>query len=210
MINIEETFQHPGIICKHNLNISDFETLAIELSQKLHLNIEMLYDRRSILYDKTISINGITEKGFLRERISLLIPEIKYELVQEEFRFIIYEDFIELHIKIPIDYSHLLLLKNEDQLTKIELFKKIINQLKILGIDKLHFFVFGEFELGKNKNYCWKNVIPAINKCNNHFEIIIQSIPSKPPTPTTTKSEHFLTKMKHNLLSFFHWKKNDI
>ncbi|MFM7895032.1 MAG: hypothetical protein ACKO8L_03655, partial [Flavobacterium sp.] len=144
-----------------------------ELSQKLHLNIEMLYDRRSILYDKTISINGITEKGFLRERISLLIPEIKYELVQEEFRFIIYEDFIELHIKIPIDYSHLLLLKNEDQLTKIELFKKIINQLKILGIDKLHFFVFGEFKLGENKNYCWNNVISVINKYNNRFEIII-------------------------------------
>uniref|UniRef100_UPI004049D709 hypothetical protein n=1 Tax=Flavobacterium sp. TaxID=239 RepID=UPI004049D709 len=192
------------------MNISDFETLAIELSEKLHLNIEMLYDRSSILCDKTISINGVTEKGFLRERISLLIPEIKYELVQEEFRLIIYEDFIELHINIPIDYSHLLQLNNEDQLTKIELFKKIINQLKILGIDKLHFFVFGEFELGKNKNYCWKNVIPAINKCNDHFEIIIQSIPPKPLTPTTTKSEHFLTKMKHNLLSFFHWKKNGI
>ncbi|MCO6174318.1 hypothetical protein NHF50_04600 [Flavobacterium sp. NRK F10] len=173
MNNLKETYQHLGITCKHELNISDFKTLANDLSQKLHLNIEMVYDSSSILFDKTISINGVTEKVFLRERISLLIPEIKYELVQEEFRFIIYEDFIELRIKIPIDYSHLLLLKNEDQLTKIELFKKIINQLKILGIDKLHIFVFGEFELGENKNYCWKNVIPAINKCNNHFEIII-------------------------------------
>lgn len=207
MINIEETYQHPGIIGKHELKVSEFENFANELSQKLHLNIEMRYHDNSISNNVITSSEKTNEKGYLLQRIGKLIPEIKYELVQKDFRFIIYEEFIEISLEITLDYSHLLQLNNEDQLTKIELFKKIINQLKILGIDKLHFFVFGEFELGKNKNYCWKNVIPAINKCNDHFEIIIQSIPPKPPTPTTTKSEHFLTKIKHNLLTFFHWKK---
>ena len=38
MNNLEETYQHPGITCKHELNISDFETFANELSQKLNLS----------------------------------------------------------------------------------------------------------------------------------------------------------------------------
>ena len=62
MNNLEETYQHPGITCKHELNISDFETFANELSQKLNLNIEMSYHRSSILYNKTFSKDGIKEK----------------------------------------------------------------------------------------------------------------------------------------------------
>ena len=32
---------------------------------------------------------------------------------------------------------------------------------------------------------------------------------TKPPTPTTTKSEHFLTKMMRNISNGFHWQKRE-
>lgn len=167
MNNLEETYQHPGITCKHELNISDFETFANELSQKLNLNIEMSYHRSSILYNKTFSKDGIKEKAYLEEKNCSLIPETKYEFVQKDFKFIIYEDFIEISIEITLDYFHLIQLYNENQLLKIEPFKTIFNQLKILDINEIHFFVFDEFRIGQNKNYCWENVISAINKCRN-------------------------------------------
>lgn len=167
MNNLEETYQHPGITCKHELNISDFETFANELSQKLNLNIEMSYHRSSILYNKTFSKDGIKEKAYLEEKNCSLIPETKYEFVQKDFKFIIYEDFIEISVGITLDYFHLIQLYNENQLLKIEPFKTIFNQLKFLDINEIHFFVFDEFRIGQNKNYCWENVISAINKCRN-------------------------------------------
>ena len=173
MNNLEETYQHPGITCKHELNISDFETFANELSQKLNLNVEMRYHRSSILYNKTISKDEITEKAYLEEKYCSFIPEIKYEFIQKDFKFIIYEDFIEISVEITLDYFHLMQLYNENQLLKIELFKVILNQLKILGINEIHFFVFDEFRIGQNKNYCWENVISAINKSDKKFVIEI-------------------------------------
>ena len=83
------------------------------------------------------------------------------------------KDLDELAVKITLDYFHLIQLYNENQLLKIELFKVILNQLKILGINEIHFFVFDEFRIGQNKNYCWENVISAINKSDKKFVIEI-------------------------------------
>ena len=88
-------------------------------------------------------------------------------------KFIIYEDFIEISIEITLDYFHLIQLYNENQLLKIEPFKTIFNQLKIIDINEIHFFVFDEFRIGQNKNYCWENVISAINKSDKKFVIEI-------------------------------------
>ncbi len=65
----------------------------------------------------------------------------------------------------------MLQLYNENLLLEIELFKTIANQLKILGINEINIFGFDEFEIGQNKNYCWKNVIAAIKKCDNNFVV---------------------------------------
>ena len=173
MNNLEESYQHPGITCKHELNISDFETFANELSQKLNLNVEMRYHKSSILYNKTISKDGITEKAYLEEKYCSFIPEIKYEFIQKDFKFIIYEDFIEISVEITLDYFHLMQLYNENQLLKIEPFMTIFNQLKILDINEIHFFVFDEFRIGQNKNYCWENVISTINKSDKKVVIEI-------------------------------------
>lgn len=171
MNNDEYTHQHPGIHCEHDLNIPDFETFARELSQKLNLNIEMRYQRSPFLYNKTISRDGTTEKAYLEEKCGSLIPETRYELGQNEFKLVIFEDFISVDIEITVDYLHVLQLYNENILLEIELFKTIANQLKKLGINEIHIFGFDEFEIGQNKNYCWKNVIAAIKKCDNNFVI---------------------------------------
>ena len=100
-----------------------------------------------------------------------MIPELKFELVQNEFRLIIYEDFIEVAVKITIDYFHILQLYQENQLLKIEPFQTIFNQLKILGITTINFCVFEEFRLLEKEKYCWRNVLSATKRCSSNFEL---------------------------------------
>jgi hypothetical protein len=173
MNNLEETYQHPAISSTHQLDLSDFEGLATYLSQQLHLTIEMCFDRSSILYNKIIHFQDGFEKCRLIERKSSLIPELKFELVQNDFRFIIYEDFIEVTVSITIDYFHILQLHQENLLLKIEPFQTIFNQLKTLGIPTIYFCVFKEFTLLEKENYCWKNVLPATKRCSSNFELEI-------------------------------------
>ena len=173
MNNLEETYQHPAISCIHQLDLSDFEVLAKHLSRQLHLTIEMCFERSPFLYNKTIEFQEGVEKCRLIERESSLIPELKFELVQNEFRFIIYEDFIEVAIDMTIDYFHILQLHHENQLLKIEPFQTIFNQLKILGITTIYFCVFEEFRLLEKENYSWKNVLSAIKRCSSNFELKI-------------------------------------
>jgi hypothetical protein len=165
----KDTFQHPAISCKHQLDLSNIQKLAKDISSRLLLNIEIHYHSSSLLSNETISIDGISKKVFLIERYRSIIPKIKLELVQKEFRLIVYEDFIEISLEITIDYFHLLQLNKENQLIKIEPFKTIFNQLKTLKINEVYFCVFEEFKIEENKNYCWKNVNSAINKCSNNF-----------------------------------------
>lgn len=173
MNNLERTYQHPGITCKHQLEISDIEGFAWNLSSRLLLNIEIHYHSSLLLKNKTIKIDGIHGKAYLIERYRSIIPEIKLELDQKEFRLIFYEDFIEISLEITIDYFHLLQLIKENQLIKIEPFKTIFNQLKALKINEIYFCVFEEFKIEESKNYCWKNVNLAINKCSNNFVLEI-------------------------------------
>ncbi|WP_341966263.1 hypothetical protein [Flavobacterium psychrophilum] len=57
MNKFEDTFQHPFIVCKHELDISNFEDFAIFLSNRLGLNIEMHNSDNSNSYIKTIGID---------------------------------------------------------------------------------------------------------------------------------------------------------
>jgi hypothetical protein len=176
MNNLEETYQHPAITCKHQFNVADFETFAIELSNRLHLNIEIHYDSSALLQNKTISIDGVTQKGILTETYHSYIPESVCELALKEVKLIIYEDFIEIYIRMTLDYFHLLELNQEKQLNTIEFFKSIFNHLKALEIDQVHFCVFNEFKISENSNYCWRNVKSAILNCKNNFVIDLQSL----------------------------------
>ncbi len=173
MNNLEEPYQHPAITCKHKLDVSDFEALASDLSNRLHLNIEIHFDSSALLQNKTIRIDGVTQKGILTETYHSYIPESVCVLQLKEVKFVIYEDFIEISTGITLDYFHLLQLNQEKQLIKIEFFKSIFNHLKALEIDQVHFCVFNEFKLSENSNYCWRNVKSAILNCKNHFVIDI-------------------------------------
>ena len=50
---------------------------------------------------------------------------------------------------------------------------KFIKLKEELNFNEIHFFVFDEFRIGQNKNYCWENVISAINKSDKKFVIEI-------------------------------------
>ena len=170
MNKFEDTFQHPFIVCKHELDISNFEDFAIFLSNRLGINIEMHNSDNSNSYIKTIGIDGIAETLKLKEKKSSLIPEIRYELRSDDVVLIIYNDFIEIVFELTIDYFHLLELNKKEELKKIELFKTLFKQLQLLGIDEIHFVVFDEFELGDNLKYYWKNVYQTMLKCENYFK----------------------------------------
>lgn len=173
MNNLEETYHHPAITCKHQLEVSDFEALASDLSNRLHLNIEIHYDSSALLQNKTISINGVTQKGILTETYHSYIPESVCVLQLKEVKFVIYEDFIEISTGMTLDYFHLLQLNQKKELNTIEFLKSIFSQLKAIGIDEVYFCVFKQFKLKEKSNYCWKNVESAILQCNNHFVLEI-------------------------------------
>lgn len=173
MNKFEDTFQHPFIVCKHQLNISNFEDFAIFLSNRLGINIEMHNSDNSNSYIKTIGIDGIAETLKLKEKKSSLISEIRYELRSDDVVLIIYSDFIEIVFELTIDYFHLLELNKKEELKKIELFKTLFNQLKSLGIEEVHFGVFDEFEKDEGFTYCWKNIYRIMSKYENYFKVAI-------------------------------------
>ncbi|GEM_PF-6543834 len=171
--NYNETYQHPAISCKHQLDISDFEKFAIYLSNKLQMNIEMKYHRRSLEKDKVIEFFGSIEKAYLIDKFDSLIPETKFQLQLKDVTLVIYKDFVEFNFGFTLDYFHLFQLHQENKLKSIFFFKNLFNQLKSLGVNEVHFGIFSEFNLGKNLNYTWSNVLPEMSKKSNYFVLQI-------------------------------------
>ena len=106
MSNLKDTFQHPLIVCKHHINISNFNNFANELSKRLEINIEMLDSPSVNSYLKTITTEVENQKGILKKRKSILIPAIKYELSFDEIVYVFYNDFIEIKIDLTLDFFH--------------------------------------------------------------------------------------------------------
>lgn len=173
MNNLKEVFQHPTIVCQHQLDIFEFELFAIELSNRLCLDIEMYNYTSSNSYIKTIINNKAKGIKTLKEKRSILIPEIKYELKLDEISLMIYNDFIEITFDNNLDYFHLKQLNDQHKLVNIGFFSNFLNQLKLLEIDEVYFGVFIEFDLDKNLNYSWKNVHSEISKKNNFFKLTL-------------------------------------
>lgn len=169
MNKFRDTYQHPLIVCKHNLNIKNIEKLGKNLSDSLKLNIE--------IDDKESSINKVitnpTENGYARlvSIKCLILPEKKYHLQLDEVVLFIFEDFIEIKFDITLDYFHLLQLNENNELKKIVLIETFFKQLKSLGIYEVHFGVFAEFEKDEGFTYCWKNIYRIMSKYENYFKI---------------------------------------
>jgi hypothetical protein len=173
MNNFDETYQHPTISCKHQLDISDFEKFAIYLSNKLQMDIEMKYHRRSLEKDKVIEFFGSIEKAYLIDKFDSLIPETKFILQLKDVNLVIYEDFIEFNFGFELDYFHLFRLHLENKIKTIVFFQNLFKQLKTLGISELHIGVFSEFNLGSNVNYSWTNVLSELLSKTKYFVIEI-------------------------------------
>lgn len=171
--NFEDSFQHPFIFCKHNLDISNSDDFAQELSKKLKLNIEIHNSSNQNSYLYTTSTNKHYQLAQLKKRNSLLIPDIKYELTIDDIVFIIFEDFIEINTNLTLDYFHLLQLKKEEKLTEIDIFEAIFNYINALGEKQVIFCIFDELNIHENFHFSWINIQLALKKCNYHFQLKI-------------------------------------
>ena len=171
MSKFEGTYQHPLIVCKHNLNIKSIEKLGEDLSNLLNFNIE--------IDDKKSSINKVIHNPIgngnarLIKMQSLILPEKKFHLQLDEIVLFIFGDFLEIKFDITLDYFHLLHLNERNELKKIELLETFFKQLKLLGIDEVHFSIFAEFEKDEGFTYCWKNIYRIMSKYDNYFKLEI-------------------------------------
>lgn len=171
MDTFEDTFQDPVIVCAHNLDVSDFEYFASQLANRLILNIEMQNHKNSYL--KTIYNSDSIDKVQLIEKKSSVLPVMRYELVLNEVSLIFYDDFIEICITFELDYYHLLPLYQKNELKTIFFFNTLFNQLKLLGIEEVHFGIFSEAANGEDFKYCWENIFQDLVNNHNHFKLTL-------------------------------------
>lgn len=170
MNKFEDTYQHPLIVCKHELKLSDIETLGEFLSKQMKLSIEI--DDKVFFKKRIYNAIGTGEARLIAVK-SLLIPEKRYNLQIEEIVLFIHVDFIEIKFDITLDYFHLSDLNKRNELVEIDLFKTFFNQLKSIGIDEVHFGIFAEFEKDEGFTYCWNNIFRIMSKYDNYFKLEI-------------------------------------
>jgi hypothetical protein len=171
MNKFEDTYQHPLIVCKHDLDLLDIETLGEFLSKQMKLTIEI--DDKVFLKKRIYNAIGTGEASLIAVK-SLLISEKRYDLILDGIQLFIYVDFIEVQFDITLDYFHLSDLNKRNELNEIDLFKTFFIQIKSIGIDEVHFGVFDEFEKDEGFTYCWNNIYRIISKYDNYFKLKIQ------------------------------------
>lgn len=165
----EDTFQHPVIVCSHNLDLSNFEDFANQLSNKLILTIEMRNNKN--FYIKTVEFSNAPDRAKLIRKESSLIPGLKFELILDEYSFLFHDNFIEIITYFEIDYFHLFLLHQKSELKEILLFSTLFNQLKILGIEEVLFGVFADTANEDNFHYCYENISRDISNSRSYFKL---------------------------------------
>ena len=165
-----DKFKHPIIVGAHKLKLSNLEQLAKDFAIKLNAKIEIeSIDELTITFEskKPIYTGQLIQKNFN------LIPQLKYQLNLEEFKLIIYEDFVEILFLFDVDYFHLYDLSKKDELKKIDTFLRTFAILNILGVIEICIGVFDEFGNGKKIKYKWKNILKEIIT-HQHFKVSIQ------------------------------------
>ena len=165
-----DKFKHPIIVGSHKLKLSNLEQLAKDLALKLNATIEIESNEGLII---TFESKKLLNIGRLIQRNSTLMPQLKYQLILDEFKLIIYEDFIEILFLFDVDYFHLYNLSKKDELKKIDTFHRTFSILSILGIKEIYIGIFDEFGNGKKVKYKWKNVFKEIINYE-HFRVSIQ------------------------------------
>jgi hypothetical protein len=170
MNKFEDTYQHPLIVCKHELDLSDIETLGEFLSKQMKSSIEI--DDKVFFKKRIYNAIGIGEARLIAVK-SLLISEKRYDLILNGILLFIYVDFIEIKFNITLDYFHLSDLNKLNELIEIDIFKTFFNQLKSIGIDEVHFGIFAEFEKDEGFTYSWNNIYRILSKYDNYFKVEI-------------------------------------
>lgn len=164
-----DNFKKPFIVSPLKLKLSNLEQLAKDLALNLSATVEIESKEGLII---TFESKKSIYKSRLIQKNSTLIPQLKYQLILDEFKLIIYEDFIEILFLFDVDYFHLFDLSKKNELKKIDTFHSSFTILNILGIKEICIGDFDEFGKGKKIKYKWKNVLKEI-VAQHHFKISI-------------------------------------
>lgn len=164
-----DKFQHPFIVCNHKLKLSSLEQLASQLALKANLTVliekedgfKITFEPSNSIYNTKLKITSTT-----------MIPQLKYELLLDDFKLFLYSDFIEILITFKVDYYHLLDLHKRNELTGFDFFQDFFGLLHTFGAKEIYFAIFEEFGNGKKFKYKWKNVLKEI-MTHHHFKVSI-------------------------------------
>ena len=161
-----DKFQHPIILCPYKLKFSSPELFGRHLALKSQLTLQ-------VENEDGFKINFEHPKATYKTKLKFSstsnIPQLKYELLLDDFKLFFYEDFIEILFKLKVDYYHLQDLYKRDDLQEIEFLKVLFELLKTLGVKEIYFGIFEEFGNGKQFKYKWKNVLREISGLT-HFQ----------------------------------------
>lgn len=165
----DEPFQHPFMVSRHTFDLSNFIAFANYLSNKLCLTIE-LEDKG--FYDlPTIKHSNAKETAKLIKKNSMLLSNLKFELLLEDCQLSFYEDLIEIVTYIEIDYHHLLFLNQKDELKKNSLFSTLFDILRAINVQEILVLIFDEIGNEDNFYLCHQNVINETLKGKRNFII---------------------------------------
>lgn len=164
-----DKFQHPFIVCHHKLKLTSLEQLGRHLAVKSNLTIQIVNeDGFKITFEPPKSIYS----SKLKISSSSSIPQLKFELLLNDFRLIFFEDFIEILMNFKVDYYHLLDLHKRNELKEFMFFVNFFEILNSFGVKEIYIGIFEEFGNGKKFKYKWKNVVKEIiTVC--HFKVSI-------------------------------------
>ena len=164
-----DKFQHPFIVCHHKLKLTSLEQLGRHLAVKSNLTIQIVNeDGFKITFEPPKSIYS----SKLKISSSSSIPQLKFELLLNDFRLIFFEDFIEILMNFKVDYYHFLDLHNRNELKEFEFFQDFLKLLETFGVNEIYFGIFAEFGNGKKFKYKWKNIRKEISGLN-YFKLTL-------------------------------------
>ena len=164
-----DKFQHPIIVCTHNLNFSSLEELARQLAieSKLTIQIEnedglkITFEPPKPIFSSELKINRLS-----------IIPELKYKLFTANYKLYLFAEFIEIKFTIDIDYYHLLDLYKRDEIQEFKFFQNFFDLLKTFGATEIYFGIFEEFNDKLPLIYKWKHVTEKISR-SNYFKLTL-------------------------------------
>lgn len=167
------------IIAKHNLNVSNIDSLANDIASRLNINIEFgIFDFKS---NKLIASGHIINDEnnptyYLFPQNNNHPEEVNYVLELGDEAKLIYKEIISLMLPFPLEYDDLIEehTSNPEGLFTGGNLKTSLEGLQKLGAQKIYFI--GDYNTAQSginyndeKNYTWNEFTDIIQNHVHHF-----------------------------------------